>query len=87
MDRHKLLQYDAAPARQATQQEVKNCKDLGPVRGKSQTTGSGNISLARVTARDDLLKQAGIMGGTHVVIVRETGSRRPEFFGRAYKCE
>ena len=87
MDRQNFLEYDVTPAKLAKPAEVKGCKDLGPVRGKSQTTGSGNISLARITARDDLLKQAGVIGGTHVVIIRETGSRRPEFYGRAYKCE
>ena len=87
MDRTKLLEYGVTTAKLAKAGEVKSCKDLGVVKGRAQTTGSGNISLARITARDDLLKQAGLIGASHVVITRETGMRRPEFYGQAYKCE
>ena len=77
----------ADPAVIAKQGEVRNCQRLGEVRGYSEPTKSGNVPLARLTAKDSMLSQAGEMGATHVVFKNYLGNRRAIAAGIAYKCE
>ena len=75
------------PARLAKPGEVKGCRYLGEVKGHAEPTRSGNVPLARMTARDDLLQRAGGMGATHVVLEEYVGNRRPVALGKAYQCK
>ena len=74
------------PAVLAKKSEVKGCRALGEVRGYAEPTKSGNVPLARMTARDDLLQRAGGQGATHVVLKQYLGNRRPVAIGEAYHC-
>ncbi|MBU2469956.1 MAG: DUF4156 domain-containing protein [Proteobacteria bacterium] len=77
----------AAPARLAEASKVTGCRLLGEVRGYAEPTKSGNAPLARMTARDDMLRRAGNMGATHVVLAEYVGNRRAVAIGKAYKCD
>lgn len=83
----KLFAYDVTPAQLAKADEVQGCRDLGEVRGYAQTTKSGNLPLARLTAHDDMLDQAGRLGADRVVFQQYLGGRRAVAVGRAYKCK
>lgn len=74
------------PARLAQPGEVSKCRYLGEARGYAEPTRSGNVPLARLTARDDLLQRAGNMGATDVVLENYQGNRRPVALGKAYQC-
>lgn len=74
------------PARLASPGEVSKCRYLGEAQGYAEPTKSGNVPLARLTARDDLLQRAGAMGASHVVLERYQGNRRPVALGKAYQC-
>ena len=76
-----------SPARLAKASEVNGCKRLGEVKGYAEPSRSGNVPLARMTARDDMLERAGRMGATHVVLENYVGNRRAVAIGNAYKCE
>ncbi len=76
-----------APARLAEPGEVTGCRFLGEVQGYAEPSRSGNVPLARLTARDDLLQQAGNLGATHVVLVEYLGNRRAVAVGKAYQCK
>ncbi len=75
------------PARLAKAGEVRDCRYLGEVKGYAEPTRSGNVPLARMTARDDMLKRAGSMGATDVVLGEYVGNRRPVAYGKAYQCK
>ncbi|MCF8032296.1 MAG: hypothetical protein K9K66_06445 [Desulfarculaceae bacterium] len=84
----KLLSTEVpTPARLAQAGEVRNCRFLGEVNGYAEPTKSGNVPLARLTARDDLLQRAGEMGATDVVLINYVGNRRPVAKGKAYQCK
>jgi len=75
------------PALLAQPGEVRGCRYLGLVKGYAEPTKSGNVPLARMTARDDLLQRAGGMGATHMVLEDYLGNRRPVAVGKAYQCK
>ncbi len=84
----KLLSTEVAtPAKLATALEVKGCRPMGEVKGYAEPTRSGNIPLARITARDSMLTVAGEKGATHVVFKKFLGNRRAMALGEAYRCE
>lgn len=76
----------ARPARLANALEVAGCRCLGEVKGYSEPTKSGNVPLARMTARDDMLQRAGNLGADYVVLQEMLGSRRVVAVGKAYNC-
>lgn len=77
----------ATPARLAKASEISGCKPLGEVKGYAEPSRSGNVPLARMTARDDMLERAGRKGATHVVFKKYVGNRRAVAIGNAYQCE
>ncbi|MCB2227906.1 MAG: hypothetical protein KQH53_14600 [Desulfarculaceae bacterium] len=83
----KLFSKELPPtARLAQTGEVGKCRYLGEVRGYAEPTKSGNVPLARLTARDDMLQRAGDMGATDAVLEGYQGNRRAVALGKAYQC-
>lgn len=83
----KLLSTEVtAPATLVSAAEVVGCRLLGEVAGYGEASKTGNAPLARITARDDMLRRAGNMGANYAVLQEYQGNRRAMAIGKAYKC-